>query len=109
MWFDGSGLVEIIIRMYDFEKTGTMDMVALADAETRIKTPDDLSIDDAVGTVDTLRVDRVKLLLVNQYSRGCTILQPVYNFIGTATSENGDQAEFKSKVIAIPEAMTYEE
>ena len=108
MWFDGSGLVEIIIRVFDFKKTGTMDMMALADAETRIKTPDALSIDDAVRTVDTLRVDRVKLLLVNQYTRGCTILQPVYNFIGTAISENGDQGEFKSKVIAIPEIYTYE-
>jgi len=109
MWFDGSGLVEIVIQMYDFEKTGTMDMLPLTDAAARIKTPDDLSIDDAVGTVNTLQVDRVKLLLINQYSRGCTILQPVYNFIGTAFSENGNQGKFKSKVIAIPETMTYEE
>ena len=69
MWFDGSGLVEIRIRMYDFHKTGTMDILPLADAEERIKTPDDLSIDDAVRTVNTLQVDRVNLLLINQYSR----------------------------------------
>lgn len=109
MWFDGSGLVEIIIRMYDFEKIGTMDMMALEDAEARIKTPDDLSMADTVGTVETLQVDRVKLLLINQYSRGCVILQPVYNFIGTATSKSGNQTEFKSKVIAIPESLTYED
>ena len=109
MWFDGSGLVEIRIRMYDFHKTGTMDILPLADAEERIKTPDDLSIDDAVRTVNTLQVDRVKLLLINQYSRGCTILQPVYNFVGTAFSVDGNHGEFKSKVIAIPESMTYEE
>ena len=109
LWFDGSGLVELYIAQYDFEKTGTMDMVPLADAETRIKTPDDFSVEDATGAVDTLQVDRVKLLLINQHSRGCTILQPVYNFIGTATFENGSQSEFKSKVIAIPESMTYDE
>lgn len=109
MWFDGSGLVAIRISLFDFEKTGEMNMISLADAEPRIKTPDDLSIDDAVKEVDILQVKRVKLLLINQYSRGCTILQPVYNFIGTATSKNGEQGEFKSKVIAIPEEMTYEE
>lgn len=109
LWFDGSGLVEIYIAQYDYEKTGTMDMVPLSDAETKIKTPDDFSIEDATGTVNTLQVERVKLLLINQHSRGCTILQPVYNFIGTATFEDGSQSEFKSKVIAIPESMTYEE
>ena len=109
MWFDGRGLVELSIEMYDFEKTGTMEMVPLSDAESLIKTPDHLSLDDTIRTVDTLKIDRVKLLLINQYSRGCTILQPVYNFIGTATSTDGKQGEFKSKVIAIPEEMTYEE
>lgn len=112
LWFDGSGLVELRISLYDFRKTGTMDMVPLEDATARIKTPDDFSIEDDTevkGVAASLQVDRVKLLLINQHSRGCTILQPVYNFIGTATFENGHQAEFKSKVIAIPETMTYVE
>lgn len=108
LYFDGTGLVEIRIKLYDYEKIGTMDMVSLEDAEGKIKTPDDFKIGKN-GTVDTLQVNQVKLRLVNQYSRGCTILQPIYNFIGTATFEDGTQSEFSSRVIAIPESMTYEE
>lgn len=107
-YFDGSGLVEIHITLFDYEKIGTMDLVTLEDAAARIKTPDDFNIDAESGVVQTLQVDRIKLLLVNQYSEGCTILQPIYNFIGTATLQNGTQAEFSSKVIAIPESYTYE-
>ena len=109
MWFDGSGLVEIRIRMYTFKNIGTMDLLPLADAKAKLNKPDDFDVDDTMGTADTLCVNRVKLLWINQYSDGCSILQPVYNFTGTATSTTGYQAEFKSKVIAIPEAMTYEE
>ena len=109
MWFDGDGLVELYIKTYDYKKVDTMDMVPLADAEAKIKTPDDLNFEEDVGAVDVLKVERVKLLLINQHCRGCTILQPAYNFIGTAIAENGTQTEFKSKVIAIPEEMTYEE
>lgn len=111
LYFDGSGLVEIRIEMYDYKKIGIMDMVSLEDAAARIKTPDSFSVDinsEEVNIADTLQVDRVKLLLVNQYSEGCTILQPVYNFIGTAALEDGTQAEFSSKIIAIPESYTYE-
>lgn len=108
LYFDGSGLVEVHINLYEYKKIGNMDMVTLEDAETRIKTPDDISI-GKTGNVEEIEVDRVKLLLVNQYYRGCTILQPLYNFIGTATLEDGSQTEFSSKVIAIPESMTYEE
>lgn len=108
LFFDGSGLAEIRISLYNYREVGTMDMVSLTDAGNKIKAPDDFSIEKE-GTAKTLQVDRVKLLLVNQYSRGCTILQPLYNFIGTATLEDGTQTEFSSKVIAIPEEMTYEE
>lgn len=109
LWFDGSGLVEIGIRLYDYKLVGTMDMVPLVDAETRIKTPDKFYCESATGIMDTLQVDRVKLFLVNQYSRGCTILQPMYTFYGTAHFEDGKQTDFRSSVIAIPESMTYEE
>lgn len=109
MWFDGDGLIELYIKTYDYKKVDTMDMVPLSDAEEKIKTPDDLNFEEDVGAVDVLKVERVKLLLINQHHRGCTILQPVYNFVGTAIAENGTQTEFKSKVIAIPESMTYEE
>lgn len=107
--FDGSGLQEMHIALYNYKKIGTMDVVPMADAVTKIKTPDSFSIDKETDIVKTMQVDRVKLLLVNQYSRGCTILQPLYNFIGTATLEDESQTGFSSKVIAIPESMTYEE
>lgn len=106
--FDGSGLVSITIELYDYEKIGTMDMISIEDAAARIKTPDQFRIEADMGVADTLHVDRIKFLLVNQYSDGCTILQPVYNFIGTASFEDGNQAEFQSMVIAIPESYTYE-
>lgn len=106
--FDGSGLQEMHISLYNYKEIGTMDMVNLEEAENRVKEPDSFSMDKE-GTAKVMQVDRVKLLLINQYSRGCTILQPIYNFIGTATLEDGTQTDFSSKVIAIPESMTYEE
>lgn len=113
LYFDGTGLVAIDITLFDYTEIGTMDMVSLKDAAAKIKTPDDFSIEtenttQVMGVAETLQVDRIKLLLVNQYSQGCTILQPVYNFIGTATDANGVKAEFSSKIIAIPESYTYE-
>lgn len=105
--FDGSGLVQIRISLFRYDEIGTMDLVTLENAESRIKTPDDFSL-DTIREVDTLQVDRVKLLWVNQYSQGCTILQPIYNFIGTAFLDNDEQEEFSSIVIAIPETYTYE-
>lgn len=108
LWFDGCGLVEINIRLFKYEEIGTMDLVSLAEAEGKIKTPDKIYFESASGLTDTLKVDRVKLFLVNQYSRGCTILQPMYTFYGTAHLENGKQTDFRSSVIAIPESMTYE-
>lgn len=109
MWFDGGGLVEIQINLYDFKKIGTMDVVSLEDAKTQIMEPDDFSIDDTNRTVDKLQVDSVKMYLVNQHSRDCEILQPMYTFCGTAKLNDKSDSEFKSKVIAIPESMTYEE
>ena len=105
--FDGSGLQELHISLYDYKKIGTMDMVTLEQAEEKVNAPDAFSMKKE-GTVKLLQVDRVNLLLVNQYSRGCAILQPIYTFIGNATLEDGTQTEFSSKVIAIPESMTYE-
>ena len=109
LYFDGSGLVEIDVRLFDYEKVGTMRIVSLEDAEARIKTPDDFSLDNTIGSVNTLQVDSVKMYLVNQYSRECEILLPIYIFYGTAYFDNEKESEFKSYVIAIPESMTYEE
>lgn len=109
LYLDGSGLVEIRIRLYCYEKTGTMEMVSLADAETKLKTPDDFDILTVENKkIETLQIDQVYLRLVNQYSRGCTILQPIYFFKGMAAHEDNTQSEFSSKVIAIPEELTYE-
>lgn len=111
LYFDGSGLVAIEITLFDYEKTGTMDVVALKDAVNKIKTPDSFSLEvyrEPIPIVNTLNVDHIKLLLVNQFSEGCTILQPIYKFTGTASLVDGSEAEFSSKVIAIPESYTYE-
>lgn len=113
LYFDGSGLVAIRMTLFEYEKTGTMDMIPVEEAADRINAPDAFIVDTVdvsqeIGVSDTLEVERIKLLLVNQYSQGCTILQPVYSFIGTATDSKGTEAEFKSIVIAIPEAYTYE-
>ena len=87
-------------------------MLSLEDAFDRVKDPDAFSLKSEgtgfSGEADLLTVERVKLLFVNQYSEGCTILQPVFNLMGTAENETG-KAEFSSKVIAIPDKYTYTE
>lgn len=109
--FDASGLQEITIALFDYTKIGTIDMVTLEEAEANIKTPDAFIMEtasDIKKPAQKLEVDRVKLLFINQYSKGCTILQPIYNFVGTASLEDGTQTEFSSRIIAIPESYTYE-
>ena len=111
--FDNTGLAEIYITLYDYKETGHIDIVPLEDAAKRIKDPDQFIYDDQklmidYSPLDKISVDKVKLMLVNQYSRGCKVLQPVYVFSGTAEDKNGAEGEFKSLVIAIPEEYTYE-
>ena len=114
MIFDGTGLVELFIELYDYEKIGTIELTPLSDAEKRIKTPDSFGIDDVdlVGNsiglqkVDILRVDQVKLRYYNLFTGGYHVLQPVYAFIGTAIDVNGTETEFRSVIIAVPEANT---
>ncbi len=109
MWFNDDGLVEIHIALYDYKQIGTMDLIPLENATSRIKTPDGFSLEGSLNSaVETLRVDRINLVLVNQHSNDCTILQPVYNFIGTAIGNNETEVGFSSKIIAIPESYTYE-
>jgi hypothetical protein len=114
LYFDGSGLVEISIQLFDYQKIGNMDMVSMVDAKSKLKSPDDFDIETSSPQpygkeMETLRVEKVALRLVNQYSAGCTILQPIYYYTGVATYQDGYEAEFSSKIIAIPEEMTYEE
>lgn len=114
LYFDNTGLVEIFVKLYDYKKIGAMDLISLESASARIKDPDSFGLDLGqpmmkLGTVDTLHVERNELAFYNQNYRGCTILQPAYRFVGTATDSDGRQAEFKSIVIAVPDSYTYEE
>lgn len=114
LYFCSEGLYAVNIELYDYNSTGEMDMLSLEDAKASIKTPDSFSIIERQGVsqltteADTLCVERVKLLYVNQYSSGSTIIQPVYNFIGVA-SHGDEEMEFQSKVIAIPKKYTYDD
>ncbi len=114
MYFNQGGLYDIEIHLYEYEKIGEMQMVSLEDAKDKIKNPDAFTVGELDGknaltsTADELIVERIKLIYVNQYSSGSTIIQPVYNFIGVA-SRGDEKMEFQSKVIAIPEKYTYTE
>lgn len=108
-YFDTEGLYSIRVVLFDYQKVGELPMLTLEQAISKVKSPDNFSIEDSFsGHADLLIVERVNLLFVNQYSDGCTILQPVFNLMGTAENETG-KAEFSSKVIAIPEKYTYTE
>lgn len=109
LYFDGSGLVEFEIELYDYKEIGSMDIVPFSDALSRVTCPDSFTIEcnEPFGVINTMKVERVKLLYVNQYRNGCIILQPIYYMIGTAINEKGDQSRFSSKVIAIPDSLTY--
>ena len=113
IYFDGTGFAGVFIRLFEYEKVGTMDMISLKEAESRLKSPDDFDFEpedfQLHHKVETIRTDHVYVRLVNQYARGCTILQPIYFYKGIATLADKTQVEFSSKIIAIPESMTYEE
>lgn len=106
--FNGGGLAKVEIELYDYQKNGTMELVPYGDAQTRMKKSDDFSLSSVSGKVDALQVEQVELRLINQYSRGCKILQPVYRFEGTATMKDSTERAFTMMIIAIPEEMTYE-
>ena len=109
IYFDGSGLVAISIKLYDYYKFGIMKMVPLKDAVANLINPDSFSLEgEGRGAVETLEVNEIKLRYTNQYTRGCKILQPVYVFKGNATLEDKTEMEFGAKIIAIPEFYTYE-
>lgn len=112
LYFNSRGLYDIEIKFYDYEKTGELDMLSLDDAVDKVKTPDAFVLYSDTnrnfsGAADKLKIERTKLLFVNQYSNGCEILQPVFNLIGTAENEGGS-VKFSSRIIAIPERYTHE-
>ena len=112
IYFNAKGLDTIRMELYNYTKVGEIPMLSLDDAIDKIKDADAFSVDadetTFSGVADKLTVERVKLLYVNQYSEGCTILQPVFNLVGTAENNSGT-AEFSAKIIAIPEKYTYED
>lgn len=112
LYFSAKGLNTIRMELYNYTKVGEIPMLSLQDAIDKIEDSDAFSVDadetTFSGVADKLTVERVKLLYVNQYSEGCTILQPVFNLMGTAENNSGT-AEFSAKIIAIPEKYTYED
>ena len=106
------GVSEIEIMLYEYTKNGEIPMLSLEEAFEKVKAPDAFALEtektDFSGKAEKLTVERAKLLYVNQFSNGCTILQPVYNLIGTVEIETGTD-EFSAKIIAIPEKYTYTE
>ena len=104
-YFDGEGIVELIIELYDYEEIGTMKLIPLQDAIERITTPDDFSVDsdgesNMMGIIDTMQVNQIELRYVNQFSKGKKALIPVYCFIGIAIDKEGVQSKFTSIVNA---------
>lgn len=111
--FDNSGLVEVYIELYDYTKIDTLNMVSFDSAVEKLLSPDYFRLGDNIretelGMIATLHAENVKLTYVNQYQDGCTILQPIYDFSGTATDVDGKEDSFVSLVIAIPEEYTYD-
>lgn len=105
IYFDGSGFLGLKVVLYQYQQVGTMKLMPLDKAIERLKKPDYFSLDG--GTVSRMDVEKIRLTWVNQYSDGCTILQPVYYFDGTATLGLDKELAFSARVIAIPEFYTY--
>lgn len=112
LYFNSNGLCNLEMKLCDYEKTGELDMLSLDEAVKKVKKPDAFVLDSETnqnfsGAADTLKIEKSKLLFVNQYSDGCEILQPVYNLMGTASNAGGS-VEFSSRIIAIPKKYTYD-
>lgn len=111
--FDNSGLVAMYIELYDYTKIDTLDMVPFESAIDKLIFPDYFSLGDGaeetkLSTIATFYSENVQLIYGNQYQDGCTILQPIYRFTGTAMDVDGKEDSFVSLVIAIPEEYTYD-
>ncbi len=114
--FDGDGLIGFTFELYEYKEIGQMDVVPLDDAFAKLKTPDRLVISSkeimnslSIGidvVIDSMQLEETVPLLVNQHSGGCTILQPVYSFLGDATDTEGRETDFNCWVIAIPDEYT---
>ncbi len=106
------GVYGISARLFNYAENGEIDLLSMETVISRVKTPDSFSFAESngfSGFIDTITVNKSKMLLVNQYDNECEILQPVYNLMGVAENESGS-TEFSSKIIAIPDKyIKYEE
>ncbi len=104
LYFDNRGIAGIHLELFDYKKIdGVIDLISFDSAYARVKSPDSFNLkeeNETIGIIDTLNVEKARLLMVNQYSYGCNVLQPVYSFSGTATDVEGKTSSFTSVVIA---------
>lgn len=105
LYFDNIGIAGIHIELFEYKiLEDKIDLIPFDSAYARIKSPDSFDLreeNESIGEIDTLNVEKILLLMVNQYSNGCTVLQPVYSFSGTATDVKGERASFISVIIAV--------
>lgn len=107
-----NGVISIDIHLFDYEKTGELEMIPIADAVKRIDKSDGFGVLNAEengyeGAADKLTVESTYMVFYNQYINGCEILQPIYSISGTVQNASG-KTEFLSRIIAIPERYTHE-
>ena len=104
LYFDNRGIAGIHLELFDYKRIdGAINLTSVDSAYARVKSPDSFDLkeeNETIGIIDTLNVEKARLLMVNQYSNGCTVLQPVYSFSGTATDVEGKTSSFTSVVIA---------
>ena len=101
------GVYGIELRLFDYIEDGEIELTNMDNVISKVKSPDAFSLDNETsknfsGIANTLTVNKVKLLLVNQYDNECEILEPVYNLMGIVENKDGT-VEFSSKIIAIPD------
>ncbi len=116
MYINGAGVYEVDMYVYDYKKSGMMDVVPYKTALENVREPDGMVIPaeqkHMKGKADTMTVESTKLFYMNQYyddfeDEGM-ILQPYYSLKGTLSNSTGS-AEFYSLIIAIPNKYTYKE
>lgn len=108
--FTENGVVDLYFTFFDYEKTDEyLPLLSLKDVLPQVLDPED---PDAFGTdelmakpADCMYVEKVEMVYYNQYSRGCTILQPVYCLTGTAAGGEC-QTKFRLRVIGLAEKYT---
>lgn len=108
--FTEDGVAEFSITLFEYERMGeSLPLLSLKEVLPQVLDPED---PDAFGTdelmakpADYIKVEKVEMVYYNQYSRGCTILQPVYCLTGTAVGGEC-QTKFRLRVIGLSEKYT---